>query len=105
MDSHQHAALVRLFAARRLLPWVPEHHTFIKAELAKLEVLEPKDAESYKSFYEGLMQKYMEEHPNEIVTVVPAKAAEPVEGVANIASEVPAPKKRGRKPKISLPTE
>ena len=58
MDSQQHEALMKMFYARRLQPAIPEHDVFIKAEIAKLEVLEPKDAESFKEFYGKALKSY-----------------------------------------------
>lgn len=56
MDSHQHAALSRLFIARRLDPSVPEHAVFIAGELAKLKIINSHDYETYNDFYTKRME-------------------------------------------------
>lgn len=37
---------------------MPEHDIFIRGELAKLEVLEPHDYESFKAFYDQKREEY-----------------------------------------------
>lgn len=51
MDSKQHEALVRMFYQRRLDPSNEEHALFIKGEIAKLQILDGHDAESFEEFY------------------------------------------------------
>ena len=85
MDSIQYEALRKMFNDKRLHPWIPEHEIFIKGELAKLAVTEPKDAASYKAFYDEKMKKYLESQKSVEVPV-----EQPVEE---------APKKRGPKKK------
>lgn len=59
MDNHQHQALTTMFYARRLDPSNSEHAMFIKAEIAKLEVLDPHDSESFKTFYDEKTKQYL----------------------------------------------
>lgn len=58
MDSHQHEALTKMFYSRRLQPSIPEHDIFINAEIAKLAVLEPKDAQSFAEFYDKVQKSH-----------------------------------------------
>ena len=106
MDAIQHEALQRHFLARRLHPWIPEHAIFIKGELAKLDVLDKHDAESFRAFYEEKMEKYREEHPEEFKKEEEEKKKEEVKiEEPKIEEELKveekkAPKKKGRKPKV-----
>ncbi len=59
MDSHQHAALSRMFNdPRGLHPWEPEHALFIAGELAKLKITAPEDYKSKKAFYDQKMKEW-----------------------------------------------
>ena len=72
MDSHQHAALTRMFEQRRLMPWVPEHKVFIDGQLAMLKVTNEHDYNSAKDFYDKLLKNHQEEVGEEPVDVVKA---------------------------------
>lgn len=99
MDSLQHEALSKMFRNRRLQPGIPEHDLFIKAEIAKLEILEPHDAETFKEFYDKKHAEFeaLNAPPVEVVTEVPPLPVEvPLAAVVLVEK-----KKRGRKPKIS----
>ena len=85
MDSLNYEAHQKMFIARRLHPWIPEHDLFIRGEIAKLEVTDPTAASSYGSFYGESMQKYIEENmpveesvPSVEVPVVTETEAAPV---------------------------
>ena len=92
MDSLEYEAHLRLFNARRLHPWLPEHALFIAGELAKLEVVDKTAAVNFREFYEKKMDDY--EHEN-------MKAASAVEDKPEpeATEQVEPAKKRGRKPK------
>ncbi len=108
--SHQYEALLRLFVAQRLHPWIPEHDLFIKGEIAKLEVTDPSNAESQKKFYAEKMQKYIDEHPEEFppveevieTPVIPVEPdVTPVETpIEAVEPPVEAPVKKVKKPKV-----
>ena len=94
-----------MFVARRLNPAVPEHKVFIDAEIAKLKVLEPKDAVGYEEFYQKRMDEYLASHPVESspkeeksATVKPPVPAD--SPVNESEAVVPGKPKRGRKKKV-----
>ena len=85
----------RVFDQLRMHPWVPEHKSFIDAELAKLSVADPKKHEFLKDAYDEKMKAYEK-------SLIPAPAVIPdeipVETESKIEEPVTTPKKRGRKP-------
>ncbi len=120
MDSITHAALLRHFNDRRLHPHIPEHALFIRGEIAKLEVVDPSAAASFKAFYDEKLVAYMQEHPQEFVVADPEGSEDTVKAPKEEKEEVkeaketdaptetldtaiPEKKKPGRKPKIISP--
>lgn len=104
----------------RMFPWMPEHKAFIDAEIAKLSVLDPKEAEFMRKQYDEKMAKHEEAEAASQKKVEEAlsdgdvsledlrlilaerkkkeDAEKPLETSAENEPEV---KKRGRKPKHS----
>src|SRR3990167_9441675 len=74
MDNLQYEALRTMFHARRLHPWIPEHSIFIEAQLAQLKILEPKDYEGFKEFYDQKLKNYkVEPEPPQDVLRAPTE--------------------------------
>ncbi len=83
MDNHQQAALLNLFGQYRLSPMEPEHKLFIDAEIAKLEILDPVNAESFKKFYDGKMAELQAKADAEAL-MNPVETVEPVAPVVEV---------------------
>lgn len=101
MDSHQHAALLRMFQARRLMPWIPEHAIFIAGEIAKLEILDPHDAENFRSFYSKTLEDYRTANTPEVQEEPVVEAKEEPKEVTEVpkAEVVEEPKVEKKKKK------
>lgn len=86
-----------MFHARRLLPWIPEHAVFIAGEIAKLDILDPHDAETFKSFYSKVLEEYRAANAvpevvaevTEVPVVVDVPTPEVKEVKTDIATETP----------------
>lgn len=109
MDSIQHEALQRMFINRRLCPWVPDHALFIKAEIAKLEVLEPHDADSFRAFYDKSLAEYeaknapLKEEPKaDVKEEVKEEVVEPVVLPEEEKAEVVKEPKKAKEPKKKI---
>ena len=88
---------LRLFEEMRLHPWNPEQKKIIDGQIAMLMVEAPAEGEEYRQKYDDKMAKHISEN---------APLAEPSVEAAPVAEEPKAeeaPKKRGRKAKITSP--